>query len=161
MGIFTEAWAGELCRLLNESDAYNQAASNWEGAVVLEDSDSPRERSVFLDLHRGACRGARVATDVDREEVDYMLTATKEDWLGILNGVSPVTALLSGKLKLTRGGLAALMPHMKAANELVMVARAVDAGDDSPTPTAGSGDSLPSGGSPILPVSGGRSQAPD
>ncbi|HVG44383.1 MAG TPA: hypothetical protein VM890_06610, partial [Longimicrobium sp.] len=66
MEVFTEEWASACCEALNRGGAYAVAAAEWEeGASVLTMSADPahgimEDRAVFIDAHRGHCRGARV-----------------------------------------------------------------------------------------------------
>ncbi len=127
MEIFTDPWARAWGERLNESEAYREAAESWEGAVLLEDSHADDDlRAVFLDLHHGACLEARVARAGDGERARYVLSATEADWLRVLDGMSPISAILRGKLKLSKGSLASLMPFTRAASELVEAARRIE-----------------------------------
>jgi ribonucleoside-diphosphate reductase beta chain len=127
MQIFTDPWARAWGERLNESEAYREAAENWEGAVLLEDSLAVDGlRAVFLDLRHGACLEARAARAGDGERARYVLTATEADWLRVLDGMSPISAILRGKLKLSKGSLASLMPFTRAASELVEAARRIE-----------------------------------
>lgn len=122
---FTAEWADAWCRALNESAAYRRAGAEWEGDVVLvmsADGDSPA-RAVHLDLHRGACRGARIATADDVAGARYVMEAAPVTWRELLGGrTAPLMALMSGRLRLTRGSLTALVPFAGAAGELVAAA---------------------------------------
>jgi putative sterol carrier protein len=126
---FTAAWAAAWCRALNESDAYRRAGAEWEGDVVLlmgADGDTPA-RGVYLDLHRGACRGARVATAADLAAARFVMEGRPDVWRELLGGrTAPLMALMAGRLRLTRGDLAALVPFAGAAGELVATAVAMD-----------------------------------
>jgi putative sterol carrier protein len=129
--IFTERWAAAWCRALNESPAYRRAAAGWQGAVVLVMlADAAlgvaERRRVLLDLHAGSCRGARVASDDDEQAAAYVLEAPAGAWRELLSGrLAPLTALLGGKLRLSRGDLAGLLPYAGAARELVSTAALV------------------------------------
>jgi putative sterol carrier protein len=121
---FSAEWAAAWCAALNGSDAYRAAAATWEGAVVLSagpgDAGAP---AVYLDLWHGTCRAARAATPADRAGAAYVLEAEPGTWRALLaDGASPVAALLSGRLRLSRGDLAALLPHAGAARELLRLA---------------------------------------
>lgn len=124
---FSEEWALAWCEVLNNRPAYQTAASTWEGAVALvmtRDSspDSPR-RTVFLDLWHGECRAARVASSADMDAAQYVITGSSSAWRDILSGrVAPLTAFLTGKIRLTRGSMGALVPLAGAARELVAAA---------------------------------------
>jgi putative sterol carrier protein len=122
--VFTQPWAQAWADGLRSNEAYRQAAIKWEGslllAMVTQGEDGP---GVFLDLHRGDCRGAWVADAKDREEATYILSGPELSWRRILAGeLEPTFGLMSGKLKLERGSLASLMPFIAAAKELVATA---------------------------------------
>lgn len=122
---FTAPWAEAWCRALNASDAYRMAGARWEGDVVLlmrADGVAPA-RAVYLDLHHGSCRAARLASDEDQAGARYVLEADLPTWRDLLGGrTPPLMALMSGQLRLTRGNLAALVPFAGAAAELVSTA---------------------------------------
>lgn len=129
--IFTEAWAQAWCRELNGSAAYRAAAATWEGAValvMLADSalgiDAPR--AVHLDLQGGTCHSARPVRADDLADARFVFEGTAAAWRELLAGrLSPLMALMGGKLRLVRGDLTALLPYANAARELVAAAAAV------------------------------------
>jgi len=128
--ILTEAWAAAWRDALNASDAYRRAAASWEGAVVAAVRAEPERgivaRAVFLDLWHGECRSARLASGSDVETARYVLTASAATWAELLGGaVDPVSAVMGGRLELTKGSVMGLFPHITAARELVAAARAV------------------------------------
>ncbi len=131
MELFSDVWAQALQSALRASESYQHAARGWEGAVVLDWSDAPSRAStndcgVYLDLWHGDCRVARVATSADYASSRYVLSADMASWLTVLEGrMAPTTAILRGKIKLKRGSLGGLMPHVSAATELVRVAQTV------------------------------------
>lgn len=141
MEVFTTAWCEACCARLNERESYRAAAAGWQGATVLSmsadpDRGVPAERSVWLDLEDGACRGARVAGADDVERAAYVLHADPSTWQRLLAGeLEPVAAVMSGKLKLTRGNLFALAKYAAAARE--MLAAAGEVGGVFPTPRSG------------------------
>ena len=131
MEAFSEAWGSRWCHVLNNRPTYQTAAAAWEGAVALvmtrDGSPQSETRAVFLDLWHGACREARVATDADLESARYILTGTSQSWRGVLSGkVAPLTAVMTGKIRLTKGSMAALVPFSAAARELVAAAMEMD-----------------------------------
>ena len=80
-------------------------------------------RTIWLDLHHGRCRDARAATDADLDAAKYLIEAEAAVWRGALAGrLSPVTALLAGKLRLAQGSLMGLLPYATAAQLLVAAA---------------------------------------
>ena len=150
--LFTHSWAEAWGAALNQSEDYRKAGKSWEGAIVLEAlADASRglasTAAVFLDLHRGACREARLATDADLRTANYVLSGPLAVWLTVLDGeIAPTMALLRGKLKLKRGSLAGLLPHVQAATALVRVAQTVVT-DTSRTPTG----AVPAPSAPLAP----------
>ena len=124
---FSEAWAAEWCRVLNSRPAYQATAATWEGGVALvmtrDGSETSETRSVFLDLWHGQCRAARLAAPDDLNEARYVLSGTGPAWRGVLSGtIAPLTAVMTGKIRLTKGSMASLVPFAAAARELVVVA---------------------------------------
>jgi putative sterol carrier protein len=126
--LFSDRWAQQWCKGLNASAAYRAAAADWQGAValVMTATDGEDPRGVYMDAAGGICRVARVATEADLAGAAYVFEATPAVWREVFSGrTAPVMALFSGKLRLTRGSLAALMPHAGAARELIAAAAAV------------------------------------
>lgn len=124
---FSEVWALEWCRVLNGRPTYQAAAASWEGAVALvmarDGSATAESRSVFLDLWHGQCRAARIASPDDLESARYILSGTSPAWRAVLSGtMAPLTAIMMGKIRLTKGNMASLVPFAAAARELVVAA---------------------------------------
>ena len=124
---FSEAWAQEWCRVLSGRPGYREAAADWEGSVCLimtrDSSATSERRAVFVDLWHGECREARAATETDQEQARFVLAARASTWRDVLNGrLAPLMAMMSGKLRLTRGSMANLIPFAGAARELMLAA---------------------------------------
>ncbi len=129
--LFGSAWAARLERELAGSERYRDAAARWRGALVfqLEPDGSggfTGRRALFLDLAHGSCRAARPALAGDLAAADFTLSAPAGVWLRLLDGeIEPGSALLGGGLKLVRGSMFSLLPHLAAAKELLECARLV------------------------------------
>lgn len=130
--VFSDPWAQQICRALEASEEYRRASAGWEGALAFEVAPSAGEagRAVVLDLHDGACRGARAASEVELAAglpgVAFVIRAEPRAWRDMLEkGTDPLFALMSGKLKLARGSVGALMPFARAAQMLVGTVRSV------------------------------------
>jgi putative sterol carrier protein len=137
MEVFTGQWCTACCEQLNASEAYRNAAADWEGSVVLLMTADPAQgidadRAVFIDLHHGACRGSRVANRADLASAAYVFQAGPAAWKRLLSGADPVATAMTGALKLARGNLFALARYAAAARE--MVAAAGEAGGTFPPP---------------------------
>jgi putative sterol carrier protein len=126
---FTQAWADAWAAELNASPSYRAAAARWDGAValVMEDAGDRAGRAVLLDLWHGGCRSA-VAMDAGADapalaDAAFVFSGALAGWRQVFaEGVSPVIALLNGRIRLARGRLAALLPYAGAAKELLELA---------------------------------------
>jgi putative sterol carrier protein len=128
--VFSDAWARACAAAINDNLAYRAAAAAWEGAILLHivASEPDGERRVYLDLWRGECRMARPGTATDEDEARYILAADRTTWRQVLTGATPpIMAIMMGKLRITKGSLAELLPHVESAKQLVVSAASVRA----------------------------------
>jgi putative sterol carrier protein len=124
--LFSDEWARAWCAALNASEGYRAAARDWEGVVALVMKGATPGRAAVIDSAGGVCRMARAADATDLAGAGYVFEAGAEVWREVFTGqVAPAMALLTGKLTLSRGSLAALMPHAAAARELLAAAGTV------------------------------------
>ena len=128
--VFSASWATACAAALNAAPAYRAAAATWEGAILLElhpdDTAAGPPQRVYFDLWHGDCRAARVASPTDTDAARFVLSGSTGAWEQVLSGrVAPLLAVMSGKLKLTRGSLAELLPYVTAAKELVTAVASV------------------------------------
>jgi putative sterol carrier protein len=128
--VFTSDWAVAWGEAIRASDAYRAAAQRWQWPMVIimtlgAESDLP-DRSVFLDLFEGDCREARSAIETDQAAVPFIISGDFHAWRQVLESdLDPILALMTGQLKLAKGSLAALIPYVTAARELVAAAAQV------------------------------------
>lgn len=138
MEVFTGEWCTACCAQLNARESYREAAAGWEGTVVLVMTADPAqgvdaERAVWIDAHHGACREARPATAADLASATYVLQSDPAGWKRLLAGeADPVSSMMTGKLRLTRGSLFALAKYAQAAREMVLAAGEVGGAFPSP-----------------------------
>jgi putative sterol carrier protein len=127
--VFSDAWAAACAEVLNRNPTYREVAATWEAAILLHmvaEDGGGGARRVFLDLWRGECRMARAATSEDEAAARYILAGSRTAWHELLSGrLPPLVAILTGRLKLAKGSLTELMPHVNAAKALVGAATAV------------------------------------
>lgn len=121
--IFSTEWAGDWKRALDVHAGYRAAAATWEGSLVLQmhsPDDPGAARAVYLDLWHGECLEARAGSADDIATAKFVLSGSVETWRRVLRGeVAPLMGLMTGKLTLSRGSLAALLPYAAAAKALV------------------------------------------
>lgn len=130
----SKEWAEIFCQKINENNNYRNAAKGWKWPLMFKVSSLSNELlkkfpsgsiGIKLDLFEGQCRGVEFYEDSSKGSADFVLTATFDSWMEILNGeLNPVTAILQGKLKLEKGSMATVMRFPSAAVELVKSAQA-------------------------------------
>lgn len=128
--VFSDSWAQACAGAINGSAAYRQAARTWEGAIMLVmlPEQAGGELRIWLDLWHGECRAARAATAEDESASRYILTGSRGIWRQVLEGrLPPLMALMTGRLKVAKGSLGDLVPHVASAKELVVAASSVPA----------------------------------
>jgi len=126
--LFSAEWAVALERELTADEGYSRAAARWKGALlfVLEPTGADQQRSVFLDLVHGSARAVRPALPQDQRAASVAVAAPPEVWRRVMSGaLEPGTALLGGHLRLVRGSLFSLLPHLEAARALLACARRI------------------------------------
>lgn len=130
--LFTLEWAEAWRDQIRANGAYQAAAGGWRWPLVLVMKADPglglpEERSIYLDLYQGECRDARIATAEDVESTPFLLSADPRTWRQVLERrLEPIPGLMRGKLKLVKGSLAALLPYVMAAKELVESAARIE-----------------------------------
>jgi len=115
-------WTAAFESEINGSDAYANAAKQWEGDILLVIDDSP---GIYLDLWHGKCRSARFVSDASEVSPEFKIIAPMAKWQNVLAGkLDPVQGMVTRQLKL-EGNLVKIMKNVKAAQELVRCATKV------------------------------------
>jgi putative sterol carrier protein len=126
----SQEWLDSLKKALETSQAYKEAAKNWEGDIyfIVEPDASYKQRNImYLDLWHGECREASVITDENEKSPKYRILGPFTNWKQILNKkVDPVQSMMTGKIKV-KGDMAQIMKMPRAAVELVNCATAFEA----------------------------------
>ncbi|HWC32638.1 MAG TPA: SCP2 sterol-binding domain-containing protein [Actinomycetota bacterium] len=126
----SEEWLKEFIDRVNASDAYRQAAAQWEGDVcfVFEaepDKGVPEDIYGILELWHGECRGGRLVPKDEGESAPFVIRAPYSRWKEVIKReLDPVKGMMQGKLKL-KGDLPTIVRYVKASNELVNLATTV------------------------------------
>lgn len=125
MALFpTEEWFKLFIELINGSDEYMSASSDWEGDITLHveaEPDKGIDQDVFgyLDLWHGKCRGGGVVSPDEAASSRYVIRAPYTRWKEVVIGnLDPVRGMMQGKLRL-EGDLPEIIRHVDAANVLV------------------------------------------
>ncbi len=125
----TDEWAKALQTELNNSEAYQKAASKWEGDfyfVIDEGPGVPQDTYMYLDLWHGEARDAYLVDDPSQKKTAFTLRAPLDVWQGVLNKkIDPIRGIMTRQLQL-QGNMMKIMKAPKAATELVTAAARVD-----------------------------------
>jgi putative sterol carrier protein len=117
----SEVWVKALMEELNASQAYQDAAKNWEGDFffIIEPGGALQEPvTLYMDLWHGRCREAFVLNGAPKTPV-FRLRGPVATWKKVITKkLDPVQALMTGQLRLS-GNMAMIMRNVRAAKELV------------------------------------------
>jgi putative sterol carrier protein len=126
----SDEWLKEYVERINGSQAYQEAAADWEGDVVYvieaePDKGVPEDVWAWLDLWHGECRDSKLVTPDEVETARFVIKAPYSRWKQVIQkDLDPVKGMMQGKLKL-QGDLPTIIRYVKAAQELVNLAQTV------------------------------------
>ena len=126
----SDNWIKSLMEDLNNSQAYLDAAKNWEGDfffVIDPGGNLEKQVILYMDLFHGKCRDAfEVNGNVDPIIPAFRITAPVANWKKVMTKkLDPIQAMMTGQLKL-QGNMAIIMKNVRAAKELVESCTRVD-----------------------------------
>ena len=118
----SDEWVQALHNELNTSQAYEDAAKNWEGDFyfVIEPAGTMTTPVyLYMDLFHGKCRKAFAMIEEDHLHPVFYLRGPVATWKKVMTKkLDPMQALMTGQLKLT-GNMSMIMRNVRAAKELV------------------------------------------
>lgn len=118
----SDAWIKAMMEDLNNSQAYLDAAKNWEGDfyfVIQPGGTLEKETVLYMDLWHGSCRDAFAAPDPAAKTPAFRLSGPVTAWKKVMTKkLDPMQAMMTGQLKLT-GNMSMVMKNVRAAKELV------------------------------------------
>ena len=118
----TDAWIKQLSAECNKSEAYREAARNWEGDfyfIVEPEGQGQEPIYMYMDLYHGQCRHAFLAEDRQAMDPEFRISGPMKVWQAIAQRkVDPIKALLTRQLSV-KGNIGKIMRNVRAANELV------------------------------------------
>lgn len=129
MQAFSTEWAAAYHTAINANPDYAASSRNWtHGQLAFALSGSgAKDAAVLLDLHAGECRSASsVAPAQAHAQAAFVIEGDAAAWQDVLGGkIAPLMALMRGKLKLSKGSIAKLLPFTRSAQELVRSAQQI------------------------------------
>lgn len=118
----TDIWIKKVGDECNKSEAYQEAAKNWEGDfyfIVEPDQQGEEPIYMYMDLYHGRCRQAFVPEDVDALNPEFRISGPLRVWRAIAQKeMDPIKALVTRQLRV-KGNITKIMRNVRAANELV------------------------------------------
>ena len=118
----SDEWIKALMQELNKSQAYRDAAKDWEGDfyfIVEPEGGLEKQVILYMDLWHGECRSAYVVADEKEKTPAFRIRAPLSNWRRVIEKkLDPIQALVTRQLKL-QGDLMKVMKSPKAAMELV------------------------------------------
>lgn len=128
-GLFSKEWAQKWKEEINLSQKYAKQGKKWNAPILIQFEPTPEEFledeyiGFYIDLKYGKCEELRHATKEDKDKVDIILSASKENWVTLLSSrKDPTMLIMKGKIKLEKGSLVLLSIHRKAAATLLSCA---------------------------------------
>lgn len=128
----SQEWVQELEKQLNSSEAYADAAKNWEGDfyfVISPDKENPSQETTYLymDLWHGKCKDAHLVQNKDEKQPAFVMSGAYSKWQRVVTAqLDPIQGLMTGQLKL-KGNMVMVMKNVKAAQEMVKACTRIDA----------------------------------
>lgn len=118
----SDAWIKQLQEVLNQNEAYERSARDWEGDfifVIEPDQAFPDTAYFLLELYHGSSPGAAMLDSENIPKTEYTINAPYSTWRKVIEGkLDPIQGMMMGQLKL-KGDLMKIMRYPKAAQEIV------------------------------------------
>ncbi|MBI5652453.1 MAG: SCP2 sterol-binding domain-containing protein [Chloroflexi bacterium] len=115
-------WVQALHNELNASEAYGEAAKNWEGDfyfVVEPEGEVKAPIYLYMDLWHGKSRAAFVVNDKREKNPAFVMAGPYSKWKKVVTAqLDPIQAMMTGQLKL-KGNMVMVMKNVKAAQEII------------------------------------------
>ena len=118
----SDAWIKAMMEDLNQSQAYAEAAKDWEGDfyfVIEPGGTLDKQVLLYMDLWHGKCREAFEVKDPNERKPAFRLSGPIHVWKKVMTRqLDPMQAMMTGQLRL-QGNMAMVMKNVRAAKELV------------------------------------------
>src|SRR5262249_4376665 len=125
-------WVSDYQKAINGSPVYKQAGASWtHGPIALVARADPgigipEDVGIWLDLHQGICRNARMVNRADAEKAPFCITGEYARWKQVIRKqLDPIQGMMQKKLEL-KGQMTIIVKYVAAAKALVEVATQVE-----------------------------------
>jgi putative sterol carrier protein len=118
-------WVAMYQEAINGNPAYKVGGANWDKGVVAlickakPDFGLAEDTGIWLDLHKGVCREAKMVPAADAAKAPFCITGEYARWKQVIRKeLDPITGMLQGKLRL-KGDLPTIVRFVDASKALV------------------------------------------
>src|SRR5262252_9048084 len=132
MPLFPSAeWVTDYKNILNASAQYKQAGAGWtHGPIALVTrADAaigiPEDVGIWLDLHQGVCRDARMVTRAEAEKAPFCISGEYARWKQVMRKqLDPIAGMMQKKLEL-KGQMTIIVRFVAASKALVEATQSI------------------------------------
>ena len=121
----SEEWVAHYKDVINGNPAYKVGGANWDKGVVAlickarPDIGIAEDAGIWLDLHKGVCRDAKLVTAAEALKAPFAITGEYDRWKQVIRKeLDPIKGMLQGKLRL-KGDLPTIVRYVDASKALV------------------------------------------
>jgi ribonucleotide reductase beta subunit family protein with ferritin-like domain/putative sterol carrier protein len=126
MDLFGKEWTEIYVKKINDDVAYKENGKGWVNPIRFISVKGLEKKAVWLDLKNGFCERSLSDEDALAASSFYEIQAESRAWEHLLETKGdPLVALITGKLKLTKGSLFTLSRYTASAKDLVRIAASV------------------------------------
>jgi putative sterol carrier protein len=118
-------WVAQYREAINGNPAYKVGGANWDKGVVAlickakPDVGIAEDAGIWLDLHKGVCRDAKLVPAPDALKAPFCITGEYDRWKQVIRKeLDPIKGMLQGKLRL-KGDLPTIVRFVDASKALV------------------------------------------
>ncbi len=118
-------WVDHYKDAINGNPAYKVGGANWDKGVVAlickarPDLGFPEDTGIWLDLHKGVCRDAKLVGAAEALKAPFCITGEYDRWKQVIRKeLDPIKGMLQGKLRL-KGDLPTIVRFVDASKALV------------------------------------------
>lgn len=120
---FEQEWTQAYRQAINSDAEYHKNGSGWAYPIRFIAKGDTTQKAVWLDLKNGTCLEACYGEEAFSRDTEFEIQATEHVWDILLSErADPLVALMTGKLKLTKGSFFTLSRYTRAAKDLVRLA---------------------------------------
>jgi putative sterol carrier protein len=121
----SDEWVVQYKEAINSNPTYKVGGAKWDKGVVAlickakPEFGIPDDLGIWLDLHQGVCREARLVPAAEALKAPFCITGEYDRWKQVISReLDPIKGMLQGKLRL-KGDLPTIVRFVDASKALV------------------------------------------